>query len=241
MSAVAVVSPPRPSSLREGGEPTRTREVQTGATPLSPGQIKSSLAIAYQKLHGQSAPRELLDTLVAQVCTETASGARMHDYNFGGIKGQSSSGLTARVNTREILNGEEVRLKDSFRAYRTPVEGAIDYVAFLERRFPKAIEAAKNGDVDGYVGALKRGRYFTADETAYASAVRSHRDSTVRSIDPSEVRLPDAGGSAPLSIADELVLPPDGDFATTAAVTRVLDAMNASMVSLARSGEEDEG
>lgn len=231
-----------PRALEQSGAERATREVRTRATPLSPGQIKSSLAVAYQKLHGRSAPRELLDTLTAQVCTETASGARMHDFNFGGIKGEGPSGLTARVHTREILDGREVKIQDGFRAYRTPIEGAIDYVAFLERRFPKALDAAEKGDVNGYVGALKAGRYFTADESAYAAAVRTHKDVTVRGIEGAGEPVPNVSDIASRVRAGEIELPPDGDgFATTAAVTRVLDAMNAAMVSsLAKQEDEDD-
>ncbi|MBL9028110.1 MAG: hypothetical protein JNL21_38315 [Myxococcales bacterium] len=229
-----------PRALEEK-KPERTREVDTRATPLSPGEIKSSLATAYQKLHGREAPRELLDTLTAQVCTETASGARMHDYNFGGIKGQSPNGLTARVSTREVLDGREVKIKDGFRAYRTPIEGALDYVSFLERRFPRALEAAEKGDVNGYVGALKAGRYFTADESAYAAAIRTHKDVTVQQIEGPPSLLPNTSDILSRVKADELILPPDGEmFATSAAVTQVLDAMNAAMVRVASTPNEEE-
>ena len=229
-----------PRALEEK-KPERIREIETRATPLSPGQIKSSLALAYQKLHGRDAPRELLDTLTAQVCTETASGAKMHDYNFGGIKGQSPRGLTARVNTREVLDGREVKIKDGFRAYRSPVEGAIDYVSFLERRFPRALDAAAKGDVNGYVGALKAGRYFTADESAYAAAVRTHKDLTVQQIEGAPAVLPSTSDIVSRVKADELILPAGDDtFATSAAVTQVLDAMNAAMVRVASTREDEE-
>jgi hypothetical protein len=236
------VQPAGPRALDVAAERPAPREVETRATPLTTGQIQTALGAAYKKLHGRAPPRELLDMLTAQVCTETASGARMHDFNFGGIKGQSASGLTAKVRTKEILDGKEVSIRDGFRAYRSAVEGATDYVAFLERRFPKALEAASKGDVDGYVGALKAGRYFTADQTAYANAVRSHRDVTVRAGDLGETALPGAGASVEAGpTADEIVLPPDGErFATTAAVARVLDAMAASMVTLAAPTEEDQ-
>ncbi|NUO47480.1 MAG: hypothetical protein HOV80_01345 [Polyangiaceae bacterium] len=216
------------------------REVETRATPLSTGQIHTALGAAYKKLHGRAPPKELLDMLTAQVCTETASGARMHDFNFGGIKGQSASGLTAKVRTKEILEGKEVSIRDGFRAYRNPVEGAVDYVAFLEKRFPKALDAAERGDVDAYVGHLKAGRYFTADEAMYANAVRTHRDVTVRGGDLGPTTLEQSSRESLVGPTDELVLPSTGDgFATAAAVARVLDAMAASAVALATPGDEE--
>jgi hypothetical protein len=217
------------------------REVETRATPLSAGQIQTALGAAYKKLHGRAPPEELLDILTAQVCTETASGARMHDFNFGGIKGQSAAGLTAKVRTKEILDGKEVSIRDGFRAYRSPVEGALDYVAFLEKRFPKALEAAQRGDVDAYVGQLKAGRYFTADEAAYANAVRTHRDVTVRGGDLGPTELEQPGAKNTTCVTDELVLPAsDGAFATAAAVARVLDAMAASAVALAKPADDED-
>jgi hypothetical protein len=230
---------PRVGELVAGERP-RAREVETRATPLSAGQIQTALGAAYRKLHGRAPPKELLDILTAQVCTETASGARMHDFNFGGIKGQSAAGLTAKVRTKEILEGKEVSIRDGFRAYRSPVEGALDYVAFLEKRFPKALEAAQRGDVDSYVGHLKAGRYFTADEGAYANAVRTHRDVTIRGGDLGPLALEQPAPKDPTQVAGELVLPSsDSGFATAAAVARVLDAMAASAVALAKPAEEE--
>ncbi len=234
-------APARPEAAPRATEARgdAARVVKTQETPLSPGEIKGALQAAYHKLHGKAAPKELLDILSAQVCTETASGAKMHDFNFGGIKGVGPSGLTAKVRTREIIDGREERITDGFRAYRTPVEGATDYLSFLERRFPKALERAAEGDVSGYVAKLKAGRYFTADETAYAAAVRTHRDVTVRG---AEATAPTGHptGAVDLATAGDLVLPSDpGAFATSHAVALVMDAMARSSASLAAPSDED--
>lgn len=113
-----------------------------------------------------------MDVLAAQVFHETGLGASMHNNNFGGIKGVSPEGMTARAKTREILRGEEVVIRDAFRAYSTPTEGAKDYLSFLERRFPEATRAAHRGDAAGFVKSLKDGRYFTADVGEYTAAVQ---------------------------------------------------------------------
>src|SRR5581483_4780978 len=98
-------------------------------------------------------------------------GRAMLNYNFGGIKGVGPSGLSASYGTKEGWGASEVHVTDTFRAYRTPEEGAKDYVSLLARRFPKAIEAAKEGDPAGFVRALKERGYFTGDETAYRNNV----------------------------------------------------------------------
>jgi flagellum-specific peptidoglycan hydrolase FlgJ len=48
-----------------------------------------------------------------------------------------------------------------------------DHLAMLFRRFPKAIEQAKNGDAKAYVHELKKSGYFTASEEDYAKIVNS--------------------------------------------------------------------
>ena len=212
-----------------------TREVEAKKTPLTPGEIRGALSLAYQKLHDEAPPPKLLDVLSAQVSTETASGASMHNYNFGGIKGTSPQGLTARAWTHEVYGGKEVRLKDGFRAYRTPVEGAIDSLSFLEKRFPRAIDAAKTGDVGGYVARLKAGRYFTADETQYANAMRGHMNA-MAGVAAERPEMPlDPGSIDAERLQEGFIAPPPGEsFATTLAVTRVLDAMSSSSIAIAR-------
>jgi hypothetical protein len=73
--------------------------------------------------------------------------------------------------TREGYGATERTITDSFRAYRTAEEGADDYVALLQRRFPAALEASKAGDPAGCVHALKQAGYFTGDEVAYTRSV----------------------------------------------------------------------
>lgn len=51
--------------------------------------------------------------------------------------------------------------------------GAIGYVQLLTSRYPKAVEAAKQGDPVGYVRELKAGKYFTADVKTYSATLTS--------------------------------------------------------------------
>lgn len=158
----------------------QAREVGAKKTPLAPAQIEASITKAYTALHGEKPSPSFVKVLSAQVFHETGLGDKMHNFNFGGIKGVSPEGMTAKTRTREVFDGKEVTIRDGFRAYSSATEGAKDYVAFLERRYPKAIEAAERGDAEGFVRSLKAGKYFTADEGAYTSAVKS-----LMQIDPS--------------------------------------------------------
>jgi flagellum-specific peptidoglycan hydrolase FlgJ len=138
-------------------------EVEARRTPASRAEIRSAIARAA----GPSASGHLVDVLTAQACLETASGDRMYNYNFGGIKGRGTAG-TAVLRTTEVIGGNEQVVRDGFRAYRTLDEGAADFVKTVGTRFRGAIGAAEKGDVAGFAHALKQAGYYTASEDAYA-------------------------------------------------------------------------
>jgi flagellum-specific peptidoglycan hydrolase FlgJ len=110
----------------------------------------------------------MVDMLTAHASLETASGDKMYNYNFAGIKGHSPAGVTARCRTREVLGGKEVVIRDGFRAYGTIEEGARDYVRTMKAQFSGALAPAARGDVGGFANALKRAHYYTASEADYA-------------------------------------------------------------------------
>lgn len=197
------------------------REVGAKKTPLAPAQIEASITKAYTALHGEKPSASFVKVLSAQVFHETGLGEKMHNYNFGGIKGVSPEGMTAKTRTREVLEGKEVTLRDGFRAYSNATEGAKDYVAFLERRYPKAAEAAERGDAEGFVRSLKAGKYFTADEAAYTHAVKS-----LMQVDPSRhPAAPDVDRAPSLPFSSAFASAPGatGEGVRMDAVARALD------------------
>jgi len=150
-----------------------SREVEPKRTQVSQAEIRDAIARAHAKVTGRAASGATLDVLTAQASLETASGGRMYNYNFGGIKGTGPTGETATLRTREVLGGKDVEIRDGFRAYRSLDEGATDYVRLIKDRFPGAMAQAERGNVDGFAKALKQSNYYTADEQAYASGLRS--------------------------------------------------------------------
>lgn len=142
-------------------------------TPLSGSEAAQAIESAWSDVMGAPPSRSTVAVLTAQWAHETGRGASMLNYNFGGIKGTGPSGLSAAYRTREGWGASEVHITDNFRAYRSAEEGAKDYIALLARRFPKAMEAAKAGDPDAFVHALKERGYFTGNEAAYRSSVAS--------------------------------------------------------------------
>ncbi len=150
-----------------------TRIVAARRTPTSPVRFRSALSRAYRAVTGKPASATTLDILGAHVSHETGRGLRMYNYNFGGIKGASPGGMTARYPTFEHMNGRNVDIVDGFRAYRSAGEGATDYLRLLGTRYRSALQAAEQGDVNGFAAALKRAGYYTAPQEGYAAALRS--------------------------------------------------------------------
>lgn len=143
--------------------PTRTR--------LDRGQASTALASAYGKVVGEEPSPETVKILTAQWAHETGHGASMFNYNFGGIKGAGPEGLSVAQRTREGWGENERTIVDNFRAYRSAEEGATDYVSLLARRYPEAVQAAREGDPEGFVRALKARGYFTGNEAAYTRSI----------------------------------------------------------------------
>jgi flagellum-specific peptidoglycan hydrolase FlgJ len=148
-------------------------QVEAKPTRASKDEIRSAIAAAWKKATGHAASAGTVDILTAQSCLETASGTKMLNYNFAGIKGHGPTGMMATYGTFEIIDGKRVDIKDGFRAYGSLNEGADDYVALLRKRFPAAIAAAERGDVDGFAHGLKQAGYYTAAESDYAKALHS--------------------------------------------------------------------
>jgi len=156
-----------------------TRALTTGGvvaaqhTRLSGSAAAAALERAWAARTGSAPQRETVAVLAAQWAHETGRGASMYNFNFGGIKGSGPSGLSVEQRTREGWGATETTIRDRFRAYRTAEEGAADYLALLEKRFPGAVEAAARGDSQGFARELKARGYFTGNEAAYARSLAS--------------------------------------------------------------------
>lgn len=142
-------------------------------TQLSAGQAQEALRSAWERVTGEPPSDKTLALITAQWAHETGSGGSMYNYNFAGIKGTGPSGLTVAQRTREGYGDSERRIVDNFRAYRSAEEGATDYVQLLSRRFPEAVEGARQGDPAAFVRGLKSRGYFTGHEGSYLNSVTS--------------------------------------------------------------------
>jgi flagellum-specific peptidoglycan hydrolase FlgJ len=142
-------------------------------TKLDAGQAQEALRAAWQNVTGEAPSDKTLALITAQWAHETGNGASMYNYNFAGIKGTGPSGLSVAQHTREGYGQSERRIVDNFRAYRSAEEGATDYVQLLSKRFPDAVEGARQGDPAAFVRGLKSRGYFTGHEGQYLTSVAS--------------------------------------------------------------------
>lgn len=159
------------AALASAKAPASPGLVPAVRTQLSAGQAREALRAAWENVTGEAPSDKTLALITAQWAHETGGGASMFNYNFAGIKGTGPSGLTVSQRTREGYGDSERRIVDNFRAYRSAEEGATDYVALLQRRFPDAVEGAKQGDAAAFVRGLKSRGYFTAHEGTYLNSV----------------------------------------------------------------------
>lgn len=158
---------------KEEVKPTDRTVVPPLKTPLSTNEAAAALKNAYTNIYGSAPTAEALSILIAQWAHETGHGKSMYNYNFGGIKGKGPSGLSTLYKTREGFGATEIRIKDYFRAYNNADEGAVDYIKLLERRFPKALEQARQGNSEQFVVELKNKGYFTGSLPSYVKSIKS--------------------------------------------------------------------
>lgn len=84
--------------------------------------------------------------LLAQSALESGWGRNVKDNAYFGIKGKSPSGESTTFKTTEVINGKEIKINDTFRAYVDYEESADDYGRFLNEnpRYSKAFNFTNN-------------------------------------------------------------------------------------------------
>ena len=141
-------------------------------TPLEPETAGRCLALAWHARTGREIRADSLAVLLSHWALETARGERMVEHNFGGVKGESPSGHSVRLWTRELKQGRVVRALRRFRSYATPEEGAKDYLDLLAQRYRGAYRAMIRGLPGEFVRVLEQRGYFTDHAGAYRRAMQ---------------------------------------------------------------------
>lgn len=140
--------------------------------------------VAYLKPYAEQAAEILgMDTsvLLAQSALETGWGKHIprradgrSSFNLFGIKADRSwQGDSVGVGTLEYRNGVAQREQARFRAYETPADSFVDYVAFLKRN-PRYGEALDSRTGEDFIRGLQKAGYAT--DPRYANKILGIRD-----------------------------------------------------------------
>jgi hypothetical protein len=157
--------------------------------PLEEAEAVYALREAWKRIYGEYPKNPSLALLYAQSALETGRWKKMRCNNFGNIKKihadpkrniQGDGHYFTMFRCNEILKGkvewfDPPHLYTHFRAYKTPTDGAEDYIKFVSQktRYKKAWQEVLNGDPIGYCYELKKAGYYTASLEKYTKGVTS--------------------------------------------------------------------
>lgn len=182
---------------REDDRINRTAEAYRAST-FSGDQAEFVSAIMP---HAERVGREIgvaPEIIIAQAALESGWGRSAPGNNFFGIKSHGKSGGQTLA-TNEVINGQTVRINDSFRQYEDIGQSVEDYGRFL-RENPRYREMLQAGDIDAQIEALGRSGYAT--DPQYAAKVRQIAG-VVQKMDPQIWRTL-ADPSTPAAIRDDI-------------------------------------
>jgi len=174
----------------EGPEP---REVPREPTPQTEVELARLLVQAHQIVFGAPPNDQRLSVAWAQVALEGGRGRDIECNNFGNIiMPETGVGdfyvLKATERTRKnpkarLEKWEQVNMR--FRAYRTPLDGAVAYWRLIKDRYTDALAFFDQGN--GFLAArrLAEAGYMTAEAQPYASGMGSLQQEFFVRVQPS--------------------------------------------------------
>lgn len=174
------------SSLFGGGAAAYPSAVAGGASPTSSAATSTSAPLAGTETVNLSGDKQkFIDTLlpaaiehgqrigvdpriiVAQAAQETGWGKSAPGNNFFGIKSHGQGG-GQNLTTHEVINGQRVKINDSFRTFASPQDSVAGYADFIasNKRYRPMREAQ---GLDAQLQALGASGYAT--DPNYARSV----------------------------------------------------------------------
>lgn len=145
-------------------QPTYTTSTQTTSTSFkSKNEFKATMLPIYERILSQMGLNTAYaKALVAQDGLESAWGTKPSGkFNFGGIKGKGSV-----KRTREVINGKDVYINDSFRDFDSLEDYAKYKISLLNNNRYKAF----TGDIAGFADRVAKGGYAT--DPRYADTLK---------------------------------------------------------------------
>lgn len=144
-------------------KPTYTTSTNTTSSSFkSKNEFKATMLPIYKRILSQMGLNTAYaKALVAQDGLESAWGTKPSGkFNFGGIKGKGSV-----KRTREVINGKDVYINDSFRDFDSLEDYAKYKISLLNNRYK-----AFTGDISGFADRVFRGGYAT--DPKYADTLK---------------------------------------------------------------------
>lgn len=156
------------------------RELPDALTPITSADVARELGAAWPSIVGTAPTRKGVLSLLAIWALETGYGRSTHQYNIGNIKaweGDGHSWTFFRCSERDA-NGvttfyDPPSPQCRFRAYDSLQDGVRDFLLYMHRRFSKVWPVVEAGDPTELAHQMKLRGYYTADESKYASGLRS--------------------------------------------------------------------
>ena len=153
----------KPRAEKES-KPTYTISANTTSSSFkSKNEFKATMLPIYERILSQMGLNTAYaKALVAQDGLESAWGTKPSGkFNFGGIKGKGSV-----KRTREVINGKDVYINDSFRDFDSLEDYAKYKISLLNNNRYKAF----TGDISGFADRVFRGGYAT--DPKYADTLK---------------------------------------------------------------------
>jgi hypothetical protein len=178
-------------------------ELVAQKTPVSKEDLIRALYEAWAHLFGTSPKKESIWCLASQWALETGWGKSMWCFNLGNVKSVEGDGhdycffacneILKTATAHAMANAAPAIAKVTqdrgdgtsiiwfypkhagcrFRAFNTLVDGAVDYIGLLHKRFAKSWPAVLAGDPAQFSHQLRAQGYYTADESSYTKTLNS--------------------------------------------------------------------
>lgn len=152
-----------PRAEKESKPTYTTSTNSTSSSFKSKNEFKATMLPIYERILSQMGLNTAYaKALVAQDGLESAWGTKPSGkFNFGGIKGKGSV-----KRTREVINGKDVYINDSFRDFDSLEDYAKYKISLLNNNRYKAF----TGDISGFADRVFRGGYAT--DPKYADTLK---------------------------------------------------------------------
>lgn len=172
-------------------------ELSDQITPATKEDVITALWKAWMVYFNSVPKKESVWVVASQWALETGYGNAMHCYNMGNVKSRDGDGfdfcyfacneilpqsLANKLQSSDPGHAKITSVHNDgnciiwfypkhsacrFRAFSSLMEGAVNYVTLLHKRFDKAWEGVEKGDPGLFSHLLKMQGYYTADEVLY--------------------------------------------------------------------------